>query len=279
MNIQLPVGPAQTIARTRSSWDWLAPLVAGPLKRPKVWMNLAWSDVVQSYRRTMLGPFWITMNLVIFAFAMTIILGSVFKVPTESYAGYVVCGMIGWMWISAMLTDVGNTFVLHDQFLRSRPIDKSHFVWAAVAKQLIVLGHQLIVFACMIPIGLIQFTPYTLLAIPAIALLFAMSVPFAACIAILCTRYRDLPRLITGSIIIIMMMTPIFWKADMIAGWRSAFVYLNPFYYVVDLVRAPLLGEPLSLLTITVTLGITVMLWLLGASFYSRYQRYVVFWI
>lgn len=279
MNIQLPVRPAQRVTRARSGWAWLSPLVAGPLKRPEVWLNLAWSDVVQSYRRTMLGPFWITMNLVIFAFAMTIILGSVFKIPTETYAGYVVCGMIGWMWISAMLTEVGSTFVLHDQFLRSRPIDKAQFVWAAVAKQLFVLAHQLIVVACMIPLGLIQLTPYTLLAIPAIALLFVMSVPFAACIAILCTRYRDIPRLITGSLIIIMMMTPIFWKADMIAGWRSAFVYLNPFYYVIDLVRSPLLGQPLSQLTIAVTLAITAVLWLVGARFYSRYQRYVVFWV
>ena len=100
-----------------------------------------------------------------------------------------------------------------------------------------MLGHQLIVYACMVLIGLVHPTVYTLLAVPAFALLFVMSIPFAAGAAILFARYRDLPRLITGSIIIVMMMTPIFWKPDMISGWRSAFVYLNPVYYVIDLVR------------------------------------------
>jgi ABC-type polysaccharide/polyol phosphate export permease len=279
MNVQLPIDRGPPVTRTRSGWDWLAPLVAGPFKRPRVWMSLAWNEVVQSYRRTFLGPFWITMNLVIFAFAMTLILGSVFNVPTQSYAGYVVCGMIAWMWISAMLTDVGNTFLVHSQFLKSTPIDKSYFVWAAVAKQAIVLGHQLIVYGGMVLIGLVQPTLWTLLAVPAFVILFAMSIPFAAGAAILFARYRDLPRLVTGSIVIIMMMTPIFWKPDMIAGWRSAFVYLNPVYYVIDLVRSPLLGQPLSLLTITVTVGMTVVLWVLGARFYAGYQRYVVFWI
>jgi ABC-2 type transport system permease protein/lipopolysaccharide transport system permease protein len=279
MNVHLPVDAGQPLLRKRTATGWLSPLIAGPLKRPEVWMNLAWGDTVQSYRRTMLGPFWITMNLVIFAAAITLIMGSLFKVPMETYAGYVLCGMIAWMWISAMLNDVGNTFITYSQFVKSVPIDKSHFIWAAVAKQLIVLGHQLIVYAAMVLIGFVQPTMWTLLALPALALLFLMSIPFAAGAAILFTRYRDLPRLIGGSIIIIMMMTPIFWKPDMISGWRSAFVYLNPFYYVIDLVRSPLLGQPLSLLTIAVTLSLTAFLWAVGAGFYSRYQRYVVFWV
>lgn len=279
MNVQLPVDGATPVAQGRQMPAWLSPLIAGPLKRPKIWMNLAWSDVVQSYRRTIFGPFWITMNLVIFAVAMTLILGSVFKVPTESYAGYVLCGMMAWMWISAMLNDVGNTFLVYSQFVKSVPIDKSHFIWAAVAKQAVVLAHQLIVYAGVVVVGLVQPTLWTLLAIPAFVLLFLMSIPFAAVAAILFTRYRDLPRLISGSMIIIMMMTPIFWKPDMISGWRSAFVYLNPVYYVIDLVRSPLLGQPLSLLTVAVTVLLTVLLWVVGASFYSRYQRYVVFWV
>lgn len=279
MNVQLPVGSGRPVTRTHSLPDWLTSLVAGPLQRPQVWMSMAWNDVVQSYRRTVFGPFWITLNLVIFTIAMTLILGSVFGVPSQDYAGYVLCGMIAWMWITAMLTDVGNTFVVHSQFLKSTPIDKSYFLWTAVAKQAIVLGHQLIVYAGAALIGLVQPTLWTLLAIPAFIILFAMSVPFAAGAAILCTRYRDLPRLISGTIIIILMMTPIFWKPDMISGWRTALVYLNPFYYVVDLVRSPLLGQPLSLLTITVVLAMTAALWVLGASFYNRYQRYVVFWV
>jgi len=279
MNVQLPVGDGEPVIRKPPMTAWLTPLVAGPLKRPHIWMSLAWNDIVQSYRRTFLGPFWITMNLVIFATAITLIMGSVFNTSTREYSGYVLCGMITWMWISTMLTEVGNTFLVYSQFLRSTPIDKSHFVWAAVAKQAIVLGHQLIVYAVMILIGLVQPTIYTLLAIPALALLFLMSVPFAAGAAILFARYRDLQRFVTGSIIIVMMMTPIFWKPEMISGWRSAFVYVNPVYYAIDLVRSPLLGHPLSLLTITVSLAMTVALWVFGASFYSRYQRYVVFWI
>jgi ABC-2 type transport system permease protein/lipopolysaccharide transport system permease protein len=242
-------------------------------------MGLAWSDVVQSYRRTFFGPFWITLNLIIFATAITLVMGSIFKVSTEDYASYVVCGMIVWLWVSAMLTDVGNTFLVYSQFLRSTPIDKAFFIWAAVGKQTIVLAHQMIVYLALIPLGFVKVTPYTPLVIPAIAILFLMSIPFASVASILFARYRDLPRLISGSIVLVIMLTPIFWKPEMISGWRSAIVYLNPVYYVIDFVRSPLLGEPIKPLTGIVVLGLAAALWIAGAYFYNRYQKYVVFWI
>jgi ABC-type polysaccharide/polyol phosphate export permease len=65
----------------------------------------------------------------------------------------------------------------------------------------------------------------------------------------------------------------------MVSGWRSAFVYLNPIHYVIEFVRRPLLGEPLGTLEISVVVGMTVLLWIVGAYVHRKYQAYVVFWI
>jgi ABC-type polysaccharide/polyol phosphate export permease len=271
--------PAIATPSARQPFNLFAPLLAGPLRRPHIWWGLAWNDTVQSYRRTFFGPFWITLNLVIFAMAITLVFGSVFKVPSVDYAGYVVCGMIPWMWVSAMLSDMGNTFIGYGPFLRSTPIDKAIFVWVAVCKQAIILVHQLIVYAGLVVVGLVQPTLYTLLIFPFLVVLFALSIPFTAITAVVFARYRDVPRLISGSIIIVMMVTPIFWKEEMITGWRSAVVFLNPIHYVIDFIRRPLLGEPPGFETVAVVLGLTAVLWILGSLFYNRYQKYVVFWI
>lgn len=52
-----------------------------PLAQPSIWISLAWTDVVQSYRRTVLGPLWITASMVIFSLAMTLVYGALFGVP------------------------------------------------------------------------------------------------------------------------------------------------------------------------------------------------------
>ena len=63
--------------------------------------KLAWIEPVQSYRRTLLGPFWITLHLVIFVVAMTIVYGALFSVPTLEYLAFLSCGLIAWIWVQA----------------------------------------------------------------------------------------------------------------------------------------------------------------------------------
>jgi ABC-type polysaccharide/polyol phosphate export permease len=85
--------------------------------------------------------------------------------------------------------------------------------------------------------------------------------------------------LIASGTVVIMMVTPIFWQSTMITGWRSVIVHLNPIYYLVELVRAPLLGRPLEMVTILVVLAMTATAWTIGSFFYRRYEKYVIFWI
>lgn len=272
-------GSRSTLAAFARRLGPLSSLLVAPLENTRLWTGLGWDDVVQSYRRTMLGPFWLTLNLAIFAAAMTLVYGALFGIPASDYAGYVVCGMMVWLWVSNILTELGNTFVQYAQFLKNTAIDKSLFVWAAVYKQLVALGHHLIVVAILMLFGLVPVTFYTLLAIPAIAVLFLLSIPIVGVIAILFARYRDLQRLVASLPILIMLTTPIFWQPSMLTGWRTAIIYLNPVYYVIEFVRRPLLGQPPDLLVVVVVLGLTAFTWIAGSWFYRRHEKYVVFWV
>lgn len=263
----------------RLDWVPFKSLWTAAYQRPHLWTGLAWMDVVQSYRRTLLGPAWITLNLIIFTFSMTLIYGALFSVPTREYAAYLACGMIAWFWIAALLTETGNTFITYSNFLKNTSIDKTLFIWAYVFKQVIVLAHHLVVYVALLALGIIKPTIYTLLTIPAFFVLFLLSIPATAVAAILFTRYRDLPRLISSTVIILMMVTPIFWQAQMMTGWRSAFVLLNPIYYLIEFIRAPLLGHPIDPSVAAVVFTMLVGFWVFGAAFYKRYEKYVVFWL
>jgi ABC-type polysaccharide/polyol phosphate export permease len=254
-------------------------LVRAPLHNIPQWTGIAWMETVQSYRRTLLGPFWITLNLTIFTIAMTLIYGAIFSMPTREYAAFVACGMISWSWSNALLTELGNTYINYSAFIRNASISKSIFIWTAVYKQVINLFHHLIVFAVLVLIGIVNLTFYSLLFIPAVFIMFLISIPLTASFAILFTRYRDLQRLIASSMIVIFMITPIFWQTTMISGWRTALYVFNPFYYLVEFMRMPLMGVAPDPLIVLVVLGLLVLSWIVGALFYTRYERYVVFWL
>jgi ABC-type polysaccharide/polyol phosphate export permease len=254
-------------------------LLDEPLRHPSKPLSFAWSEIVQNYRRSLLGPFWITLNLVIFVGCMTLVYGSLFSVRTDEYAGYLACGMIAWLWVSALLTDAGNTFIFYAHFVKNTPLDKSFLIWASAWKQALIFAHHLIVYVAFVLLGIVKLTVYSFLAIPAIIVLFAMSIPITAIMAILFPRFRDLSRLITSFMMVVLMVTPIFWQPQMLKGWRTLLISFNPIYYIVEFVRKPLLGQPLDPVTALVVPCMAVGFWILGAWFYRKYSKYAVFWL
>jgi ABC-type polysaccharide/polyol phosphate export permease len=254
-------------------------LVEEPLRRPALPLRLAWVEIVQSYRRSFLGPFWITLNLVIFTIAMTFVYGALFSMPTAEYAAFLACGMIVWSWVSALLTEAGNTFINNGHFVKNTCMDKSVLIWTFVYRQVIILAHHLIVYVALIFLGVIKLSLYTALALPAFGVLFLLSVPITAIMSILFPRFRDLARLIASLILVILLITPIFWQATMMTGWRTLVYLANPVYYIVEFARAPLLGKPPDPIVVAVVLAMTAAIWVLGAAVYRRYAKYVVFWL
>ncbi len=255
------------------------PLLGAPLANPRLWLTLGWQEIVQSYRRTFLGPIWISLNMVVFVVAMTLVYSALFGVPTTEYAAYVASGISAWFWILGILTDAGNTFQNYSHFIRSQPIDKAQLIWGSAYKQIVILAHHLVVYLALSLVGIVRINANTAFALPAVAVLFLMSIPATAILSILYARFRDLQKLISSVTIVLMMITPIFWQPSLISGWRSAIIHLNPFYYWVEFLRRPLLGQPLDATVVVVVLALTAMLWVVGAIFFARYRRYVVFWI
>jgi lipopolysaccharide transport system permease protein len=254
-------------------------LIHAPLQNIPQWAGIAWMETVQSYRRTLLGPLWITLNMAIFTIAMTLVYGAIFAVPTAEYAAYVACGMITWSWCAALLVDLGGTYISYGAFVRNSPINKAIFIWTAVSKQVIHLGHHMIVFLALVLFGIIKITPYTFFLIPAVIVMFLISIPTAAVTSILFTRYRDLQRLVQSTTIVFLMITPIFWQPSMLTGWRTAVYLFNPLYYLVEFMRRPLIGLPPDPLIVGVVMIMLVIAWIVGAAFHRRYERYVVFWL
>jgi ABC-2 type transport system permease protein len=75
------------------------------------------------------------------------------------------------------------------------------------------------------------------------------------------------------------MVTPIFWQPSQLTGWRSAVYFVNPVYYLIEFIRAPLLGQPEDPVVVLVILFMVTFTWIFGAMFYRRYEKYVVFWL
>jgi lipopolysaccharide transport system permease protein len=81
-----------------------------------------------------------------------------------------------------------------------------------------------------------------------------------------------------GSILpIFFYLTPIIWMPDLMLGVRL--LEFNPFYHMISLVRAPLMGDIPSPQT-WIFCGIAAVVgWVIALLVYARSRDRVVFWL
>ena len=84
--------------------DLLAGVRAWPL-----WTMLGWNDIRQRYRRSVLGPFWITISMAIFIALLGVIYSHIFNIGLKTYLPYLSLGYIIWGFIS---DDRGELYLL-----------------------------------------------------------------------------------------------------------------------------------------------------------------------
>jgi ABC-type polysaccharide/polyol phosphate export permease len=74
------------------------------------------------------------------------------------------------------------------------------------------------------------------------------------------------------------LLTPVLWHPDRLPN-RAALVDFNPFFYFLELIRTPLLGDVPPLSVWAVALGLTVIHALIAIPFFSRFHKRIAYWV
>lgn len=248
-------------------------------KQWEVWYLLATQDIRLRYRRSAIGPFWITISMAVTVYTMGFLYGHLFKVNIQDYFPYLASGIIGWNFISLLILESSNTFIESEPYIKNQESFMSLFVMRLILRNLIVFGHNLIVF---IPIVFIFHVPVTLklfLLIPAIFVIALNVMIWGSFLAVMGTRYRDFAQIITSLVQVIFFLTPIMWMPSSLPERLQWVVIVNPFNQFLNLIRDPLLNLPFQFNTILVVGVFSVIGFMFYANVFARYKNRIVFWL
>jgi ABC-type polysaccharide/polyol phosphate export permease len=73
-------------------------------------------------------------------------------------------------------------------------------------------------------------------------------------------------------------MTPVFWRPDRF-GDQHIFLTVNPFYHMLEAIRAPLLGMPVSGLSYIVLSAMALVGWAVTFSVFAVTRRRIVHYL
>lgn len=250
------------------------------VKRYSLVGMLGWQDVRQRYRRSAVGPFWLTISMGIMIGTIGLVFGQIFNSPMKDFLPFLAAGMILWSFIATCLTEGCTSLIAAESIIKQLPIPLFVHILRTLWRNTLILGHNIVIFPLVLlavqkPLGF-----EALLSIPGFALL-ALNLTWASLIlSIFCARYRDLPQIIASFLQVAFYLTPIMWLPTLISGRSGTYLLdFNPIYHLIQIVRAPLLGQDVSAVSWWVAGGMALLGWSIAVIIYGSYKRRIAYWV
>lgn len=248
------------------------------VRSPSTWWLLAWDDVKDRYRRTVLGPFWHVMMQAGTIVGLALIFSQVFNAERSDFLMYLTAGFLTWTMIVSFVNGGTQVFQHGAPLILAYDLPVSLHVFRNATNALIMFVHSLVIYAVMVVYTGVLPTAYILLALPAIALLYVIALGAGLVLGLLGARYRDVSPAVAAVMNFMFLVTPIFWERPRL-DTAAALIEFNPLYHMIQIVREPLLGRLPSLENWLVCLGLAVVSLTLGVLAFMRYRRDLTYWI
>ena len=247
------------------------------VKAWRIWILLGANDIRQRYRRSTLGQFWITGSIALMVTGLGIIYSAIFHQPIEEYLPYVAAGFVVWFLIAGMINDGCSTFLESERYAKQLTVPLSVYPLRTLARNLFTFAHNVIILPF---IWLIFFIPIGwsfLLVIPGLFLIALNGFWMILLLGTLCTRFRDLPQIVSSSVQVAFFVTPVMFRSDQLR-WGSK-MGLNPFAALLAVARDPLVGRVPSALTYALVIGMLLFGWAIALLVYGRYRTRITYWL
>ena len=248
------------------------------LRLAPLWSRLAWEQTVSRFRRTILGPFWLTANLLAISFALAFVLGGLQGQDYRTNFPLLIAGVLTWTLIGGVLMDGAGVFISAGPWMQTMKLPLSFHVFLMMTRNLINFLAQLIALwgvLALLRLGSLP-TWQLLIGLPVLLVNGAL---MGMIVAIPSTRFRDINQTVGFVVQVMFFVTPVFWPPQGLHGKRLLVVQWNPFAHLLELVRQPLLGRAPALIHWEWGFGMMAVLGLTVIVMLAAYRKRVVFWL
>ena len=270
----MPVSPPPAVSQIAAA---LVDLIKGACSF-HLWGLLGWQDIRRRYRRSIIGPFWLTISMGVLVAVLGTLYGALLKVEIADYVPFLALGFIVWTLISGLITDGCAAFIVAESIIKQVDLPLSVHVYRVVWRNLLIFCHNAAIFVVVAVIFSIWPGWTGLLVLPGLVLFCLNGVWVGLLFGLMSARFRDVPPITDSIVRIAFFVTPIIWMPELLPD-RAVLLDFNPFFHFLELVRTPLLGQAPELVSWLVVLGITLGGWFVTFALFSHCRWRVAYWV
>jgi ABC-type polysaccharide/polyol phosphate export permease len=266
---------------TATASDRLGPGTADILEslaRSHVALFMAWSDTRARYRRSVLGPLWLTLGTAIGVIGLGVLWSALLKADRATFIPSLAVGLIVWQWIAATLTEATGVFVRQSNVIRNLRLPYFLHPLQLVLRHLINLGHNLLIVVVMLAVLAVPVEWVTLMVLPGLALVVLNLAWLVLLLGTLGARFRDIEYAVASFMPLLFFLSPVVFRPDHL-GAHAWMVWMNPLSHLIEVVRAPLLGGVPPWFVYAAVCAQLLVGWLVTLALFNARRNRLAFWV
>jgi ABC-type polysaccharide/polyol phosphate export permease len=236
----------------------------------------AYLEIKLKYRRSIIGPWWITISSIIVILALSVTFSALFNVSSKEIILWITISLIMWNYIQMLIND--STSLFENSPLGSVKIEPLDLVLINVIKNIILLLQNSILFLVVAIFFNLEVSLISLFSLIGLIMVTISSVGLQIIISIGCLRYRDISHIIQNLLFLVFIVTPIFWRPEFLEGRKLFIIDYNIVYHYMETVRSPILENKINYNSTIISFLCTFVFIFIGYIIYNKTKNKIVYW-
>jgi len=230
-----------------------------------VLLALASKDFRVRYKRATLGILW-SVAVPLFQIAVLVFIFSRVGRFSDglgfSYAGFVLAGMVPWLYLSSSVTASTTSIVDASSLTDKVAFPRAVLPLVTPTANLVTLAISILILTAALPVLSEPFAVRLVLLIPATILLFAFTTALGLVLGALYVYFRDVKFMVQAVILVWLYVTPIVYPPSALKS-AGPWLDFNPLTGITGLFQRAAVGAPVPstrglLVSVVATLVLTV---------------------
>jgi len=211
--------------------------------------------------------------------ALGVLYSSLFKMEIHDYLPFLALSLVLWGFISALIGEACTCFQAAEGMIRSVRLPFHLYAFRVIVRNVLVLAHNVVVILGVYVVFDAWPGVTAALALPGLLLWIVDGIACCLLLGSVCARFRDIPPIVASVMQIAFFISPIIWKPELLSGASAKWLEFNPFFTLLEIVRAPLLGQAPS--SGVYASALIYSLFLIGTAwmFFARVRGRLAFWV
>src|ERR1700682_1481035 len=112
----------------------------------RLWGKMGWNDILQRYRRSLLGPFWLTASMAVMVVSLGVLYAELFKSPIQDFLPFLCVGLLVWNFLASFLVEGGAIFTTSESYIKQIRLPYSVYVFRSMWSKLIIFAHNFVIY-------------------------------------------------------------------------------------------------------------------------------------